>query len=79
MSCVVCESYGVQLRPAVDVLVVPYSVEERFKCLNIIFGLLKTIYVHLLVCYLYKLQNARCNGKDNVHVFSRRRYVVNTT
>jgi len=26
MSCVVCESYVVQLRPAVDVLVVPYSV-----------------------------------------------------
>ena len=26
MSCVVCESYAVQLRPAVDVLVVPYSV-----------------------------------------------------
>jgi len=25
MSCVVCESYGVQLRPAVDVFVVPYS------------------------------------------------------
>jgi len=25
MSCVVCESYGVQLRPAVGVLVVPYS------------------------------------------------------
>jgi len=26
MSCVVCEKYGVQLRPAVDVLVVSYSV-----------------------------------------------------
>ena len=26
MSCVMCESDGVQLRPAVDVLVVPYSV-----------------------------------------------------
>jgi len=26
MSCVVCESDDVQLRPAVDVLVVPYSV-----------------------------------------------------
>jgi len=25
MSCVVCESDGVQLRPAVGVLVVPYS------------------------------------------------------
>jgi len=29
------------------------------------FKLLKTIYVHLLACYLNKLQNARCNGKDN--------------
>ena len=26
MSCVVCESYGVLLRPAVDMLVVPYNV-----------------------------------------------------
>jgi len=26
MSCVVCESYAVQLRPAVGVLVVPYRV-----------------------------------------------------
>jgi len=26
MSCVICESYAVQLRPAVDVLVVPCSV-----------------------------------------------------
>ena len=26
VSCVVCESDGVQLRPAVDVLFVPYSV-----------------------------------------------------
>ena len=26
MSCVMCESYAVQLRPVVDVLVVPYSV-----------------------------------------------------
>ena len=25
MSCVVCESYAVQLRPAVGVLVVPYN------------------------------------------------------
>ena len=30
MSCVMCESYAVQLRPAVDVLVVPYSV--RLAC-----------------------------------------------
>jgi len=29
------------------------------------FRLLKTIYVHLLVCYLNKLQNARCNDKDS--------------
>jgi len=26
MSCVLCESYAVQMRPAVGVLVVPYSV-----------------------------------------------------
>jgi len=26
MSCVVCESYGVRLRPAVDLLAVSYSV-----------------------------------------------------
>jgi hypothetical protein len=26
MLCVVCESYGVQLRPAVGVIVVPYTV-----------------------------------------------------
>ena len=37
---------------------------ERFKCFNVNFRLLKTIYVHLLVCYLNKLQNARCNDKD---------------
>jgi len=49
MSCVMCESYGVQLRPAVDVLVVPYSVRLAMD-----FGLLKTIYLHLLVCYLNK-------------------------
>ena len=59
MSCVVCESYGVQVRPAVDVLVVPYSVRLAME-----FRLLKTIYVHLLVCYLNKLQNSRCNDKD---------------
>ena len=28
------------------------------------FRLLKTIYVHLLACYLNKPQNARCNIKD---------------
>jgi len=32
MSCVVCESYAVQLRPAVIVLVVPFSV--RLSVLN---------------------------------------------
>jgi len=30
-----------------------------------ILRLLKTIYVHLLVCYLNKLQNALCNDRDN--------------
>jgi len=45
MSCVVCESHAVQLRPAVDVPVV------------------------LLVCYLNKQQNARCNDKDDVITF----------
>jgi len=35
MSCVVCESYGVQLRPAVDVLVVPYGV-RRSKSLSVL-------------------------------------------
>jgi len=39
MSCVVCESYGVQLRPAVDVLVVPYSVRLHDSLsINYIFG-----------------------------------------
>ena len=28
--------------------------QERFKCFNVNFRLLKTIYVHLLVCYLSK-------------------------
>ena len=28
MSCVVCELYGVQVRPAVGVIVVPYSVRH---------------------------------------------------
>ena len=35
MSCVVCESYGVQLRPAVDVLVVPYGV-RRSKSVSVL-------------------------------------------
>ena len=38
--------------------------KKRFKCFNVNFRLLTTIYVHLLVCYLNKLQNARCNDKD---------------
>jgi len=51
-----CESYSFQLRPSVDMLVLPYSVRvERFKCFNVNFRLLKTIYVNLLVCYLNKL------------------------
>jgi len=33
MSCVMCESYGVRLRQAVGVLVVPYSV-RRSKSLS---------------------------------------------
>ena len=37
---------------------------ERLKCLNVNFSLLRTIYVRLSVCYLNKLQNARCNDKD---------------
>ena len=28
------------------------------------------IYMHLLVCYLNKLQNARCNDKDAKFCFS---------
>jgi len=46
--------------------------EERFKCFNVNFRLLKIIYVHLLVGYLNKLQNARCNDKDiNMAVIGR--------
>ena len=36
-----------------------------FKCLNVNFRLLKTIYVLLLVCYVNKLQDERCNEKDS--------------
>ena len=39
------------------------KMQERFKCFNVIFLLLKTIYVHLLVCNLNKLQKAWCNDK----------------
>jgi len=35
MSCVVCESCGVQLRPTVGVLVVPHSV-RRDKSLSVL-------------------------------------------
>jgi len=37
--------------------------QEHFKCFNVNFRLLKTIYVHLLVCYLNKVQNAQCYDK----------------
>ena len=40
---------------------------QHFKCFNVNFRLLKTIYVHLLVCYLNRLHNARCNDKDSVY------------
>jgi len=40
---------------------------ERIRCFNVHFRLLKTIYVHLLVCYLNKLQTARCNDKDTIN------------
>jgi hypothetical protein len=40
-----------------------------FMCFNVNFRLIKTIYVHLLVCYLNKLQNARCNDKDLMTFF----------
>ena len=54
MSCVMCESYCVQLRPAVDVLVVPYSVRlGRFKCFNVNFRLFKD-YIYAFVCVLIK-------------------------
>ena len=41
---------------------------ERFKCSNVNFSLLKTIYVHLLVCYLDKrvyLCCANCHETKN--------------
>jgi len=43
--------------------------QERLKCFNVNFRLLKTIIVHLLVCYLNKLQNARCNDKGYQRLF----------
>ena len=38
--------------------------------MNVDFRLLKTIHVDSLVCYLNKLQNARCNDKDTCKVFA---------
>ena len=40
-------------------------------CGSVNFGLLKTKYVHVLVCYVNKLQNARCNDKDLVLHFTK--------
>ena len=37
---------------------------------NVNFRLLKTIHVHLLVCYLNKPQNTRCNDKENSHLIN---------
>jgi len=34
--------------------------QKNFKCFNVNFRLLKTIYVHLLVCYLNKLRDNIC-------------------
>jgi len=42
-------------------------IEKYFKCCNVNFRLLKTIYVHLFICYLNKLQNAWCNVKESVN------------
>ena len=61
MSCVTCESYDVQLRPAVDV-----HIDSRSQL-----KLLKTIRVNLLVCCLNKQQDARCNDKDSSYVIYR--------
>jgi len=33
------------------------NTQQRFKCFNVNFRLLKAIYVLLLVCYLNQLQN----------------------
>jgi len=42
-----------------------------FKCFNVNFRLINTIYVHLLACYSNKLQNVRCNdtGRREVVLF----------
>jgi len=50
-------------------MIVDRNMWVRFKCFNVNFRLLKTIYVHLLVCYLNKLQNARYNDKDYTKAF----------
>jgi len=39
MSCVVCESYGVQMSLAVDVLLVPYGLLENIY-----------IYIYIYIC-----------------------------
>jgi len=47
------------------------NMNERFTCFNVNFRLLKITYVHLFVCYLNKLQNARCNDKENHNLIMR--------
>ena len=37
--------------PEDDRMIETFKKKERFKCFNVNFRLLKTIYVHLLVCY----------------------------
>ena len=54
MSCVVCESDAVQLRPAVDVLVVPYSVS--LISLNVL-----TLY--LLMWRIWRATNNASKGQ----------------
>ena len=44
--------------------------KEHFKCFDVNFRFLKIIYVHLLVCQLNKLQNARCNVNERMEKFS---------
>ena len=45
--------------------------QERFKCFKVNLRLLKTIYVHLLVYYWNKLQNAQYNDKDSQYKTSK--------
>jgi len=45
--------------------------ETRGSVLSVLMQILdhlKTIHVHLLVCYLNKLQNARCDDEDGVDI-----------